>query len=121
MLDSNIDIKLDSTRTKGDYYEKIAMQYLVSIGFSFMAKNFYTKYGEIDLVMKKDSILHFIEVKSSSCLNPLLNITPKKLQRLTKAIHVFIANQGIDCDFCIDAISIYKDNISFIENITFYI
>lgn len=106
-------------RQKGRHYEQIALEYLITLGFELIEQNFHSRYGEIDLIMKKDSILHFIEVKSSHCMNPLANITPKKLERLTKTIHVFLEQGQISSHFCIDAISIYKDNIMLIENITF--
>lgn len=101
------------------HYEQIALSYLTNMGFQFIAQNFYSRYGEIDLIMQKDSILHFIEVKSSHYIQPLLNITPKKLERLIKTIYVFLEQEKLTCHFCIDAISIYQDDITFIENITF--
>lgn len=106
-------------RQKGKHYEQVALEYLISLGFEFVEQNFHSRYGEIDLIVKKDSILHFVEVKSSHCINPLVNITPKKLEKLTKTIHVFLDQRQIISHFCIDAVSIYKDNITFIENITF--
>ncbi len=114
----NATEKNSNARSKGRHYEQIALEYLISLDFEFIARNFHSKYGEIDLIMKKDSVLHFVEVKSSSYMNPLLNITTEKIQRLIKTIHIFLEHQKISCDFCIDAISIYNDKINFIENIT---
>ena len=119
-LKSNIKREnMDNTRQKGRHYEQIALEYLLSLGFELIAQNFHSRYGEIDIIMQKDSTLHFIEVKSSHCMQPLLKITPKKLERLTKTIYVFLEEKQLTKHFCIDAISIYKDNITFIENITF--
>ena len=110
---------MSNTRQKGSHYEQVALEYLLALGFEFIARNFHSRYGEIDLIMQKDSILHFIEVKSSNYMQPLLKITEKKLERLTKTIYIFLEQQNITKNFCIDAISIYKDNVTFIENITF--
>ena len=107
-----------NNRKNGDLYEDIALQYLLSRDFIFIDKNFYSKYGEIDLIMQKGEILHFIEVKSSSSFNPLYKITDKKLEKMIKTIYIFCDKNNIKLDFCIDAIGIYKDNITFIENIT---
>ena len=102
----------------GKYYEDIALQYLSSKGFNLIAKNFYSCYGEIDLIMYKDNILHFIEVKSSKFMNPLFKITPNKMDKLIKTIHIFLMQYDYPYNFCIDALGIYKDTICFIENIT---
>ncbi|MWV62988.1 YraN family protein [Helicobacter saguini] len=109
---------MKNTKTKGNHYEDVALQYLLSNGFTFIDKNFYSKYGEIDLVMQKDNILHFIEVKYAKKFNPLYNITEKKLEKLMKTIDIFLNTNDLKLDFCIDALSIYDNHISFIENIT---
>ncbi|RDU67057.1 YraN family protein [Helicobacter didelphidarum] len=115
--DSHIN-KKKNARYKGNYYENIALQYMIDLGFVLIKKNFYSRYGEIDLIMQKDNILHFIEVKSSSSFHPLYNITHKKLEKLTKTIHVFLEQQNSTAHFCLDAISIHNNQIVFIENIT---
>lgn len=132
--------KKKNTRNKGNFYEEIALQYLLSNGFIFIKKNFYTPFGEIDLIMQKGNVLHFIEVKSSNRFNPLYNITEKKLEKLMKTIDIFMQNydfsniildtnidskSNLDSNntenkphFCIDALSIYNNEVHFIENIT---
>lgn len=110
---------MGNTRQKGKHYEQIALEYLLSLGFELVSQNFHSRYGEIDLIMQKDSILHFIEVKSSNYMQPLLKITSKKLERITKTIYIFLEQRNLTQHFCIDAIGIYRDNITFIENITF--
>ncbi|WP_168236858.1 YraN family protein, partial [Campylobacter fetus] len=44
--------------------ENMAAKYLVSQGFEILEKNFHSKFGEIDIIAKKDDVLHFVEVKS---------------------------------------------------------
>lgn len=112
--------KKKNSRKKGSFYEEIALQYLLSNGFIFIEKNFYTQYGEIDLIMQKGNVLHFIEVKSSNKFNPLYNITEKKLEKITKTIDIFMQSYDF-CNIesiCIDALSIYNNEVHFIENIT---
>ncbi|RDU71545.1 YraN family protein [Helicobacter aurati] len=107
-----------NTRKIGTHYEEIALQYLSDRGFSFIAKNFYSRYGEIDLIMQKEEVLHFIEVKSATSLNPLIKITPTKLEKMIKTIYVFLAKHHYSCSFCLDALAIQGKQILFIENIT---
>ncbi|MDQ5962318.1 MAG: putative endonuclease [Patescibacteria group bacterium] len=48
----------------GKIGEKIAISFLVKHGFSLVEKNYRTKYGEIDIIVKKDLKIRFVEVKS---------------------------------------------------------
>jgi len=50
----------------GQLGEKIAQKYLENRKFRFVERNFRKKWGELDIVMQKDDVLHFIEVKAGS-------------------------------------------------------
>ena len=50
-------------RMVGTEQETKVQEYLQTQGYEVLARNFYTKYGEIDLIAKKDGYLVFIEVK----------------------------------------------------------
>ena len=50
----------------GQLGEKIAQKYLENRKFRFIERNFRKKWGELDIVMQKDNVLHFIEVKAGS-------------------------------------------------------
>lgn len=43
--------------------EDKACKFLKKQGFEILKRNFHSKFGEIDIIAKKDEILHFIEVK----------------------------------------------------------
>jgi len=61
----------------GNESEDRAIEYLEKGGFIIIERNFYAKkMGEIDIVAKKEDVLHFIEVKSSSnsSYEPIYNI-----------------------------------------------
>jgi putative endonuclease len=107
-----------NTRNKGYLAERKAVEYLKNKNFKIIKKNFYTKFGEIDIIAFKDNVFHFIEVKSGKNFEPVYNITPQKLNRIIKSAYVYLKKNSITSAFCIDAIVI-KDNIEFIENITF--
>ena len=44
--------------------ENKAVKFLKSHGFEILERNFHSRFGEIDIIAKKDEILHFIEVKA---------------------------------------------------------
>lgn len=48
--------------------EKIACNFLERKGFMVIERNYLRKWGEIDVIAQKSNILHFIEVKSVSCV-----------------------------------------------------
>ena len=52
-------------REIGFKYENVAKEYLILQGLTFVESNFYTKFGEIDLIFfeKKSQTLVFVEVK----------------------------------------------------------
>lgn len=111
-------------RKKGSIYEKLALDYLLLRGFTLVEKNFCTRVGEIDIIMSKDEVLHFIEVKASKSFDPLLNITEKKMQRLINCGDIFLSKndlEELECKyFCFSAIGFRAglSEIIFIENIT---
>lgn len=50
-------------RRKGDRGEDAALHYLRSRGFELVERNYRTRYGELDLVMRDGEVLVFVEVK----------------------------------------------------------
>ncbi|ALH95766.1 YraN family protein [Acinetobacter equi] len=50
----------------GAWAEQHALIYLQNLGYILVARNYYCRYGEIDLIVKNDSDLVFIEVKARS-------------------------------------------------------
>lgn len=50
-------------RKLGSDYEEIAIEYLESIGYKVIEKNFRCKIGEIDIIAKDGDYICFIEVK----------------------------------------------------------
>lgn len=106
------------SRLKGSIAENLAVEFLKNNGFSIVDRNYYARYGEIDIIAIKDSIYHFIEVKSGQNFEPLLNVTQKKLDKIIKSIHIYLINNDLDVIFCIDIITIKNDKIEFFENVS---
>lgn len=109
----------------GEIGENIACRFLVKHNFDIIERNYWKKWGEIDIIAKKDGILRFIEVKTVSCENlnnvshetnahrPEDNIHPWKLKRLSRTIQTYLLekkNDNVEWQF--DAIAIYLDIVS---------
>ena len=87
----------ETTKKIGDRAETEAANYLVRNGHEVVARNWKTKYCEIDIVSKKGDTLYFTEVKYRK--NPrhgdgLAAITPKKLNQMKFAARYYAEAQA---------------------------
>ncbi len=107
------------SRAKGDKAEAKAVSFLQKEGFVIIKTNFYSRFGEIDIIASKAGVLHFVEVKSGldyeSAIN---NITPSKLQKLLKTAQVYLKKNALDMDYTFDAVIVTPDDVDLIEDIT---
>jgi len=107
------------SRAKGNIAEDKASFFLEEHGFYVVERNFYSRFGEIDIIATKDNVLHFVEVKSGEDYESAIqNITPTKLSRLIKTANVYMKKNSLDIAFTLDAIIITPKLIEIIENIT---
>ena len=106
------------SRTVGNLAEDKAVRYLKGMGFEIVERNFYSKFGEIDIIAIKDKVLHFIEVKSGKNFDPIYAVTPKKLDKILKTVNYYILKKKINSEIVIDALIIKGDDIELLENIT---
>jgi len=104
----------------GNESETLGTRYLEDLGYLIIERNFYArKLGEIDIIAKKDGVLHFIEVKSANAdFDPVYNLTPKKLQRVINSAYYYLKSKDLDVEFCIDALIIRQGSVELIENVT---
>nr|WP_321266741.1 YraN family protein [uncultured Sulfurimonas sp.] len=107
------------SRTKGNLAEDKACKFLDENGFMIIERNFYSRFGEIDIIASKDEVLHFVEVKSGlDYESAVYNITPRKLSKLIKTGSVFMKKNSLDVTFVYDAIVVTPKSIELVENLT---
>jgi len=107
------------SRAKGNIAEDKACAFLYDNGFSILDRNFYSSFGEIDIIVTKNDVLHFIEVKSGDDYElAIQNITKSKLSKLIKTGNIYMKKNSFDSDYEYDAILVTPDGIFHIENIT---
>lgn len=107
------------SRAKGNIAEDKACDFLVDNGYFIVERNFYSRFGEIDIIASKMQVLHFIEVKSGlDYESAIVNITPQKLRKFIKTVHVYLKKNALDIDFMIDAVVVTPKEVSLVENIT---
>ncbi len=115
----------------GHIGEESVADFLIRNGHELLDKNYRTRFGELDLVTKRDGLLHFIEVKSVRSIDttdqmPEENVTRAKQQKMSKTIQFYMMEKGIsDEDFVIDIAGVFIDPktdaalIRILEAITF--
>ena len=100
--------------------EDEACAYLKNQGFEIVERNFHSKFGEIDIVAKRGEILHFIEVKSTAGnYEASYRLSPQKYEKILKTLNFYLLKKGLNNDFQVDLLCIYKNKTDFRENITF--
>ncbi len=94
-----------NNKEKGSMGERIACYYLENKGYLIQNRNYQRKWGEIDIIAVKDSILHFVEVKSvyingnNGKYRPEENVHELKLRKLRKTIQLYIHENKYSSDF----------------------
>ncbi|MBN2817146.1 MAG: YraN family protein [Campylobacterales bacterium] len=107
------------SREKGNLAEDRAVAFLSSLGFLIVERNFYSRFGELDIIASKESVLHFVEVKSGVDYESAIeNITPKKLSRLIKTAQIYMSKNAYDGELSFDAVVVTPNHIELLENIT---
>ena len=107
------------SRAKGNIAEDKACNFLFENGFSVIERNFYSRFGEVDIIASKGKVLHFIEVKSGlDYESAIQNITPQKLKKFIRTVNVYLKKNALDVDFMIDALVVTPKEIIIVENIT---
>ena len=85
---------LFSKKHLGDEAERTAERYLLKRGLSLVDKNYRTRFGEIDLIMRDDDALVFIEVrlrKNDDFGGAAASIGAHKQRRIVAAAQQYIA------------------------------
>ena len=99
--------------------EEKASSYLQKEGYSILARNFHSKFGEIDIIALQDNTLHFCEVKFSKKYDPITRITASKMAKIIKTINYYLLTHSNSHDYQIDAILVTPENIEIIKNISY--
>ena len=85
------------TQETGQRAEQHALDYLINQGFKLVCRNYHCRLGEIDLIMRDQKYLVFIEVRSRTSTSfggGLGSITYAKRQKIIKTTsHYLLKNK----------------------------
>lgn len=99
----------------GAWAENYVAQYLNTRSYEIIERNYRKKWGEIDIIARKDGILIFVEVKANknnvAGFEPEQRVNREKLKRLNRAIQTYLAAKKYprEQDWQIDIVSLTLD------------
>jgi len=103
--------------------EQLAVDYLISKGYTIVQRNYRFQKAEVDIIAKKEDNLAIIEVKTRSTIdfgNPQDFVKPKQIQRLVKAVNEYVNVNNLDVEVRFDIVAIVRQgkgfNIEHLEN-----
>lgn len=85
-----------TSHSQGQHAEQACCEYLQHRGLCLLSRNYRSRRGEIDLVMRDDDTLVFIEVryrKNNLYGGALESITPQKQQRIKSTAEHYLQNE----------------------------
>lgn len=115
-------------RIKGKDGEEIAAKFLKEKGYQIIDQNNSTKFGELDLIVNKNNILIFVEVKFKTTEDfgtPEEMIGKSKLAQVKRTAEMYLLTNPDMANkfdkYQIDAVCIVEETgrISHYENLTF--
>ena len=110
-----------NTRDVGRIGEDVACKFLMKQGFSIVERNYWRKWGEIDVIAQKGDAWHFVEVKTvrrenlanvsheTDDYSPEENVHPQKLKRLHRTIQTYLLEKNIEDEWQLDVLAVFLD------------
>ncbi len=97
-------------RRLGAFGERLAVEMLLSKGYTVRERNFRTREGEIDIVAERDNVLAFIEVRArlgASKGTAAESVSPAKQRRLVALAEAYMqAREDLPPESRIDVIAL---------------
>lgn len=84
-------------KSRGDWFEQRAVDWLLRSGWRVVARNYRTRLGEIDIIALDNETLVFIEVRARQ--NPMFvsargSIDPRKQRKISMSAQVFLKQKS---------------------------
>ena len=109
-----MDISNKSRKEVGDLGERVVAEYLRRHGFTLVERNVARKTGELDLIMKHEGTLHFVEVKTmltdtfpeearvADEYDPSLNLHEAKVRKVARTGEWYVMEKGWEGEWQVD-------------------
>lgn len=108
------------TKNIGALGEDVACAFLKKKGFVIIERNYRLSFGEVDIIAKKGSLLHFVEVKTvtreisklvsrENKHQPEDKVDVRKLEKLQKVSQYYLNSKRVEEDAQIDVVAVFID------------
>lgn len=108
----------------GKLGEEIASNFIHKKGYQIIEKNYYCRWGEIDLIAKENNKIHFIEIKTRIGIDkgqPYESINKHKIRKLMRTIQFYLLNREIKSyKLSLDVISIILNSQKEVEKLDYF-
>lgn len=94
----------------GNYGEELAARFLKSRGYEIAARNYRSRYGELDIVAENEKYIAFVEVKTRSMSSyglPREAVDIHKQRKIIKTAYAYLAQFNSDKQPRFDVIEVY--------------
>lgn len=116
------------THQLGAKAEDAALAFLQQQQFVLIAQNFNTAYGELDLIVRRQSLLVFVEVrlrKAKALVSAAESVTRAKQQKITRSAMIFLQQypqyQNYECRFDVMALTSLKLTLPNVAQPTYHV
>ena len=103
----------NTSKKTGLAAESAAARYLEKNGYKIAARNYSSRYGEIDIIAETDEYVVFVEVKYRRSLSsglPREAVTPRKIQKLRITAEGYVQEHPEEArDYRFDVIELTED------------
>lgn len=115
---------INSRRNFGNFGEDMIAAWLTQRSYTVLERNYTTRWGEIDLIAKKDDVIAFIEVKTRKKIyfSVATVVTRTKQKKIIRTAHHYIlAHHLNEKIFRFDVATVTPDennqyHVDYIEN-----
>jgi putative endonuclease len=86
-------------RQRGEEAEECAARFLARQGLEIVARNYRTRFGEVDVVAREGATLVFVEVRartSSAYGGAAASVDTRKQRRIVAAARHYLARLGVE-------------------------
>ena len=101
---------MGKSNTLGAWGEEKAARFLTEQGYTVLARNFHSRYGEIDLIAEDGEFLVFVEVKLRASVShglPEETVTPRKQEKLRLTAETYLQTHETDKQPRFDVVALY--------------
>lgn len=100
------------SRRRGERGEELACRHCRKLGYAIADRNFHSRYGELDLVLRRGSTIRFVEVKLRSRIDfgtPGEFVVRRKQEKIRRCAQYWLLTHRLplDSDLHFDVIAIH--------------